>query len=81
MGAPITLTRTPVCAGSPEEDLPPFRKENFSGFSPEPFPGATTAATIIITTATPIIIIIIIATTTTSGTPIRVKAFFSGETF
>ena len=78
---PITPTRVPSRARNPKKDLPPFRKKDFSGFSPEPFPGAITAAVITTATTTLIIIITAIAATATGGTLIRVKAFPSGEIF
>ena len=90
MGIPITRTRAPFYIGSFKGNFLFLRGEDFSGFSPEPFPGATTAAATTttattITTTTPIITTItatITATATaTGGTPIKVKAFPSGETF
>ena len=65
MGKPITPIYATSRAESPEENLPPLCKEDFSGFSPEPFLGATAAATAI----------------ATGGTLTRVKALPSGETF
>ena len=90
MGVPINLTRAPFYVRSPKKNLPFLHGEDFSGFSPEPFPGAITTAAvittaIITTTTTPIIITITATTittaTATSDTPIRVKAFLFGEIF
>ena len=81
-GAPITPIYTPFCIRSPEKIPFFFRGEDFSGFFPEPFPGAiTTAATttaIITATTPPIIITAVIAI---SNTFIRVKAFPFKEIF
>ena len=79
----ITLICIPFYIGSPE-GIPFFlRGEDFSGFFPEPFPGAiiTVAATTAITTAITPPIIITTATTTIGGTLIKVKAFLFRETF
>ena len=79
----ITPTRAPFCIGSPK-GIPLFlRGESFSGFFPEPFPGAiaTAAATTAITTAIAPPVITTTATTATGGTPIRVKILPFGETF
>ena len=82
-GAPIT----PICAlfyiKNPER-IPFFLcEEDFSGFFPEPFPGAitTAAATTAITIATAPPVIITTATTAIGGTFIRVKVFPFKETF
>ena len=88
MGIFTTLTRTPFYIKSPEGSFLFLRGEDFSGFFPEPFPGAITVAAAIITaiitattTATAILIIITITTTAIGGTLIRVKAFPFGKTF
>ena len=92
MSVLITSTRAPFCIKSPEGDLPFFRREDFSGFFPEPFLGAIVAAAAIITaiiTAITIITTIAIATlvivtinaTAIGSTPIKVKAFPFKETF
>ena len=81
MGAPITPTRAPSRAKSPERNLLPFRKKDFSGFFPEPFPKIITTAVIITATLTVIIIIITITAIIISGTPIKVKALPFKETF
>ena len=74
---------TPICAPSyvrnPEGNPPSFREEDFSGFSPEPFPGAITTtapATATVTTTTAAT-----TATATGGTLTRVKAFPFSETF
>ena len=45
----ITLTCTPFRIGNLKGSPPFLYKEDFSGFSPEPFPGAITTAAAIIT--------------------------------
>ena len=82
-GAPITPTYAPFYIRSPEGILFFFRGEDFSGFSPEPFPGAitTAAATTVITTAITPPVTITTAITAISGIPIRVKAFPFKEIF
>ena len=35
-------TRVPFCAETPKGDFLAFRKKDFSGFFPKPFPGAMT---------------------------------------
>ena len=81
MSTLITPTRTPSYAKTPKRDLLPLRKEDFSGFSPEPFLRVITTATAITTIATLIIIIITITTTAIGGLPIRVKIFPFKKTF
>ena len=88
IGIPITLICTPFYIRNPEGNLLFLRREDFSGFFLEPFPGATaaaatitTATTIVITIATATFIIIIITTTAISGTPIKVKALPFKEIF
>ena len=79
MGTPIIPTCAPFCVKSPKENPSFLRKEDFSGFSPEPFPRAIT--TTALTTATAIIITTAIAATAIGGTSIKVKALPFGETF
>ena len=83
-GLPITPICAPFYIRSPKGNPFFLCGEDFSGFSPEPFPGAiTTAATIptaIIIAITPSVIIII-TVIAISGTPIRIKAFPFGEIF
>ena len=82
-GAPITPTCAPFCVRSPE-GIPLFlRGEDFSGFFPEPFPGAiiTAVATTAITTVITPPVIIITTTTVISGTFIKVKTFPFKEIF
>ena len=93
MGILITPIHVPSRIESPEGNFFFLCGEDFSGFFPEPFPGAITTAaaviitaiiTVIITTtiiATVTLIIIIITATATGGTPIKVKAFSFIETF
>ena len=87
-GTLITLTYTPFRIKSFKGNPLSLYKENFSGFSTEPFPGAiTTAATIsiaiitAITTAITPPVIITTATTAINGTPTRVKALPFKEIF
>ena len=82
-GTPITPTRAPFCIGSPEGTPLFFRGKDFSGFSPEPFPGAITiaAATTAIAIAITSPVIITAATTATDGIPIKVKILPFKETF
>ena len=78
----ITPTYAPFCIKSPEGNFLFLRGKDFSGFSPELFPGAITAAAAIITaTATTTPIIITITATAINGTLTRVKAFLFKETF
>ena len=79
MGALITPTYAPFCVKSPEGNPLFLYREDFLGFFPELFPGAITPAALTITTA--IIITAAITATAIGGTPIRVKALPSGETF
>ena len=81
MGAPITPTRAPSRAGTPEGNLPFLCKEDFSGFFPEPFSRAIAAAAVTTATATLIITTAAITTTAIGGIRTRVKVFPSGETF
>ena len=80
----ITPTYAPFYIKNPEGNPPFLRGEDFSGFSPEPFPGAiiTAAATptATVTAITPLVIITT-AATAIGGTPTRVKAFPFRETF
>ena len=83
-GAPITPIYAPFRIGSPKGIPLFFRGEDFSGFFPEPFPGATATAAIIITviiTAITPPVIITTAATAIGGILIRVKALPFGEIF
>ena len=83
-GTFITPTYTPSCIRSPKENPLFLRGKDFSGFFPEPCPGAITTAAAtptIITTATTPPVTITTAATAIGGTPIRVKAFPFGEIF
>ena len=80
MGKPITPLHALSRARSPEGNFSFLRREDFSGFFPEPFLGAIIITAAIITataTATPIIIIIIAIVI--SSILIKVKAFLFGE--
>ena len=84
MGVLITPTRAPSRVKSPEGDLLFLRKNDFLGFSPEPFPRAITA--VIITTTTTAIatvtpIITAITATAIGNTPTKVKALPFKEIF
>ena len=84
IGALTTPTYALFRIKSPEEDLFPLRKKDFSGFFPEPFFRVITTAAIAIITATPTAIIIIITTTSAtaiSGTPTKVKLYPLGRPF
>ena len=81
IGAFITFICAPFYIGSPEGSPPFFCEEDFSGFFPEPFPGAITTAVLTIATPATAIIITAIIATVISGIPIRVKALPFGETF
>ena len=75
----ITLTCAPFCVKSPEGNLLFLYGEDFSGFFPEPFPGAI--ATAALATATVIIITAANTAIAIGGTPIKVKVFPFRETF
>ena len=82
MGMSITPTRAPFYIKNPKGNPLFLRREDFSGFFPEPFPGAITPAALI--TATPATITITtaaITATVISNTSIKVKAFPFKETF
>ena len=81
---PITPTCTPFCVGNLKKNPPFLRGENFSGFFPEPFPGAITTAAAIITAIVIAITptaIITTAATAINGTLIRINAFPFKKTF
>ena len=81
MGTPITFTYAPFHIRNPKGNPPFLRGEDFSGFSPEPFPGAIAPAALITATPTTAIITTAVITTAVSGTLIRVKVFPFRETF
>ena len=88
MGVLITPTYAPFCIRSPEGNLFFLRGEDFSGFSPEPFPGVIAAAVAIITatttattTATATLVTTAIAATAIGGTLTKVKILPFGEIF
>ena len=83
-GALIIPTYTPFYIRNPKGNPLSLRGEDFSGFSPEPFPEAITTTTTTLTAITTAITPIIIITTAIiaiGNTLIRVKVFPFKETF